>query len=331
MKLDHDECNYHPSNTRDVFGPDEDLDLPLCECTALPPTGWIRLLKFRVSRTGDGPSIRCTLSHRTFEEAEGLHYDALSYAWGDPYRTHHFVCDGGRVPITANLADWFQHREDGSYVFWIDAISINQVDKIERSYQVNQMRRVYRTANFVVAWLGGVAALNDISNPFPHHTTVASDDGNHELEALHAMSELQQELMTVWTDAWLVSNFDQAIKLGVFERLAVIWACLRFQVERFRGFKLMIHHSKSSPSNARFPEDRNWSSWQWHYTARRHTRSAKQSPLITLFKRPYFSRRWISDLRSYLTSRRFLLLLYNFVSITAFQMTFRKQRTSTKP
>ena len=38
--------------------------------------------------------------------------------------------------------------------FWIDAISINQKNNLERSEQVNITRHVYQTADKVIIWLG---------------------------------------------------------------------------------------------------------------------------------------------------------------------------------
>ncbi len=75
------------------------------------------------------------LKCHSFDEATTIGYTALSYAWGDPFRTHHILCfDAGwgtvsfaKIAITANLADWFRHCEVEHYVLWIDAISSRQV------------------------------------------------------------------------------------------------------------------------------------------------------------------------------------------------------------
>jgi hypothetical protein len=84
-------------------------------------------------------------------------YYALSYAWGDPTRTHNILIDGKRLPITSNLYDALRamQKDAASDIqVWADAICINQDDLVERSAQIFLMREIYHTAMEVRIYLG---------------------------------------------------------------------------------------------------------------------------------------------------------------------------------
>lgn len=64
--------------------------------------------------------------------------------------------DGHRVVTTNNLYSALKAvlAPRRGVKFWVDAISINQSDLIERNHQVSQMREVYEHADGVALWLG---------------------------------------------------------------------------------------------------------------------------------------------------------------------------------
>ncbi|KAL2073871.1 hypothetical protein VTL71DRAFT_11197 [Oculimacula yallundae] len=84
-------------------------------------------------------------------------YKALSYTWGGPNDSQYSIkIDGKSFSVRENL--WLallqlRSRSDPTIV-WIDAICINQSDKMERNGQVGKMRNIYENAEEVVAWLG---------------------------------------------------------------------------------------------------------------------------------------------------------------------------------
>lgn len=88
------------------------------------------------------------------------HYNALSYAWGDPFPTADIVLNGSRMTVTANLESALRHLRDlpmpeaQGLPVWVDAICINQDDLKERNEQVQIMRDVYRKAHRVISYLG---------------------------------------------------------------------------------------------------------------------------------------------------------------------------------
>jgi hypothetical protein len=96
-------------------------------------------------------------------------FTALSYTWGpssnkeeengmcsDP--THQILCNGYPMWVTANLHN-FLTRVARSHLLcpqdiWIDAISVNQNDSLERTKQVSLMASIYQSATNVTVWIG---------------------------------------------------------------------------------------------------------------------------------------------------------------------------------
>lgn len=96
-------------------------------------------------------------------------YQALSYTWGAPTqdaskkgvtqeRSCSIICNDAEIHITKNLFQFLrfatQRLEEYSDYFWIDAICINQDDKIEKSFEVGKMSQIFGAAASVLVWLG---------------------------------------------------------------------------------------------------------------------------------------------------------------------------------
>jgi hypothetical protein len=99
--------------------------------------------------------ICCSLAVATLDD--DLHYEALSYTWGDStikreININHNHC----LQVTANLETALQYLRypDNDRVLWIDAICINQDDNVEKSKQVPLMGEIYGRAFNVLVWLG---------------------------------------------------------------------------------------------------------------------------------------------------------------------------------
>jgi hypothetical protein len=93
-------------------------------------------------------------------------YEALSYTWST-YSDHNkpIYCDGKILRVTPNLeAALRQLRlQDENYLFWIDAICIDQTCTEERNQQVRIMGSIYRAAKCVIIWLGESTTESDIA------------------------------------------------------------------------------------------------------------------------------------------------------------------------
>jgi len=79
---------------------------------------------------------------------ENLHYEAVSYVWGDATKWKIIVCDGLNVSITQNLFEALQRfrTPDTMRTLWADAVCINQGDTSKRTSQVRVMGVIYRRA-----------------------------------------------------------------------------------------------------------------------------------------------------------------------------------------
>jgi hypothetical protein len=98
-----------------------------------------------------------------------IHYRALSYTWGHAHSIddiREIRVDGQEFFVRCNLFDFLNTASaKGEHgLFFVDAICINQLDRRERQSQVQQMARVFRNANEVIAWLGlpGPAQLDNV-------------------------------------------------------------------------------------------------------------------------------------------------------------------------
>lgn len=116
---------------------------------------------------GDDDSlIRCTMRQASLLDPP--QYCCLSYVWGeqneqDPKVNRTIQVNDFDVVITKNLeAALRKLREfvnDGRKLeFWVDALSINQKDLDEKSYQIPLMKKIFSTAEHVFGWLGDEAS-----------------------------------------------------------------------------------------------------------------------------------------------------------------------------
>lgn len=86
-------------------------------------------------------------------------YATLSYVWGHPGDASTIILNGQEVQVQRNLEVALRSLSSraefaGKYRLWVDAISINQQDYIERSRQITKMKDIYGDALEVLAWIG---------------------------------------------------------------------------------------------------------------------------------------------------------------------------------
>jgi hypothetical protein len=136
-----------------------------CKYSPLPQ-GSIRLLRLLPNRDDEDP-IRCRVfDFGLAKSKKGTHlYDALSYVWGQSEKPYLIHIDEDTLAVTANLHTALLHLRDPEFerVLWIDAICINQDDKLERGYQVQFMARIYGRADKVIVWLGESTDDSDLA------------------------------------------------------------------------------------------------------------------------------------------------------------------------
>lgn len=84
-------------------------------------------------------------------------YTALSYVWGSvDSKIDTISCNDIAFPVTPNCysALWHLRKILGSFTIWIDAISLNQEDKVEKAHQIGLMGEIYSSATTTFIWLG---------------------------------------------------------------------------------------------------------------------------------------------------------------------------------
>ncbi|CAO2653350.1 Nn.00g027610.m01.CDS01 [Neocucurbitaria sp. VM-36] len=86
-------------------------------------------------------------------------FEALSYAWGERDTSHKVILNGVPKAVSATLDSGLRQMrrlpETGSGMrFWIDALCINQEDRVEKNHQVKRMSKIYSMARAVIVWLG---------------------------------------------------------------------------------------------------------------------------------------------------------------------------------
>lgn len=116
----------------------------------------IRLLKLDKRSLTDRRPLGYALTTVKLYEAPPFY--ALSYCWGSATRDKEIVCNGKLLNVTAHLKRGILELQAipmlaGCWI-WIDQISINQDDQVERSHQVSFMRDIYLRSIRTIVWLG---------------------------------------------------------------------------------------------------------------------------------------------------------------------------------
>ncbi|KAI0454371.1 heterokaryon incompatibility protein-domain-containing protein [Xylaria acuta] len=113
---------------------------------------------FRLVRLFKGAKheeIECELIHTTLDE-NVIPYEAVSYTWGTLVKRSSIKVQGRDFKVTSNLWNLLgdlRHAKTDRYL-WIDAISINQTNDLERGHQIRRMQGIYSGAESVLFYLG---------------------------------------------------------------------------------------------------------------------------------------------------------------------------------
>ena len=183
----------------------------------------IRLLEILPGLSTNTPTT-CRLSAFPIKNAPT--FDAVSYVWGASTDAHSVFVNGMEIPLRENLARILgnlRHRsetEDGH--LWVDAISVNQTDNLERNHQAAIMAKIFSSARRVLISLGaaddgdaeGVANVKTATKRFPHA------DAN-ELAALRTFVLDPENCITqlfqkpYWSRVWIIKEVVLAKDLTI--------------------------------------------------------------------------------------------------------------------
>lgn len=129
--------------------------------TPLESPRHIRVIDLRPSAIYAAP-LRFSFAHIELSQARGS-YEAISYVWGKPKRTHPvYLKDGAHLKdkshilVTSNFDEvlrWLRLRESPRRL-WADAICIDQSNEKEKQNQIPLMKDIFKDASSVMACLG---------------------------------------------------------------------------------------------------------------------------------------------------------------------------------
>lgn len=121
----------------------------------------IRLLVIEPG-SGNDP-VRCRMRHINLRTEPAPPYDTVSYVWGDP-RIRATILVGGEsvdVPVSSERVLRRFRQPHFQRTIWLDAVCINQEDRIERGDQVGVMHQIYGNARCNLIWLGDDDGLTE--------------------------------------------------------------------------------------------------------------------------------------------------------------------------
>jgi Heterokaryon incompatibility protein (HET) len=184
----------------------------------------VRIVTIHPGRFDD--PIECDLESVHLEEKFGTCsiQEALSYVWGDPKILLPITLGGQSVSITVNLKSALRHLRynDKPRKMWIDALSINQADNVEKGHQVALMRQIYRRTSEVIVWLGtsknGELAFEIfrelVADPNQHlDLALAPHLDERLMDRSHVEALLKIGDNELWRRMWIVQKCTMAQKL----------------------------------------------------------------------------------------------------------------------
>lgn len=141
-------------------------------------------------------------------------YVAISYCWGNPSRVSKVNCaGGGTLDITSSVEDVLHWLTDSHRVdyFWIDLLSINQDDLMEKTEQVSIMWEIYSRALRVDAWLGsevenGDEAIEFLSRLYHDIVDLIRDTGKLDDATLACTWEEKSHASHLWKLTHFLQN-----------------------------------------------------------------------------------------------------------------------------
>ena len=213
----------------------------------------IRLIQLQPSTSRES-IIRCKLIHtrlRTFRQDFFEHYTALSYVWGDAAERTQIIVGENTLEITKNLDSALKHLRDETRVLnvWADGVCINQNDYLEKGTQVQQMGKIYETADHTVIFLGECdikteQTLSCLANRDQDSSLLFDTKKNDENRRIIQELLRRPWFTRVWVYQELVMSRDPWIQYG---RVRCLWSLFcQFTSRCFGPAKKNVQRSEDS-------------------------------------------------------------------------------------
>jgi len=187
-------------------------------------TGAVRLIE--VYPLHDDGRVRCRIERHHISSAN---YVALSYVWGSGDAHITILMNGEDFKVRPNLYAFLRYvakiKHFSDTLFWIDAISIDQLNIGEKNSHVRHMGAIYSSANRVIAWLSHSLG-SQIAEIKPPNRWICCDqlDSDTETSTRHnydwkvpARMSWEVVMHPYWSRLWI------AQKLGLASRVDILW------------------------------------------------------------------------------------------------------------
>lgn len=191
---------------------------------------YFRLLKLDHRHDYGEHATPITMTMEVFDLQDPPAYTSLSYTWGTLTPTEAVLVNAASFQVRQNLYDFLNmfRREATARWLWVDQLSINQQDTVERNQQVEQMVNIYRNAEQVLTWLGpsadGSDELMDALNQCREELDAAEGSAYASLEEACSVRNLETHLDAVdalfsrdyWTRLWIIQEILLARNIIVY-------------------------------------------------------------------------------------------------------------------
>jgi hypothetical protein len=233
---------------------DSPLHIPLSQYNYRPLEGpdWIRIIQLHPSNSLTG-TLKCDIVHADrsllawSREKHLNYYHAVSYVWGSGRTfSQDLHCDGSwTIKITPTMDTMLRRfrKSERSVNLWIDAISLNQLDKTEVSQQVQRMGEIYSQSRKVLVWMGNEE--QDVAGVFPFFRSLGlaifpPSSGRYGPSAMllkifseYSMEPIQQFLHRPWFQRrWVLQELALSREARIYcgnEQISWKWLAMGFQ------------------------------------------------------------------------------------------------------
>lgn len=221
---------------------------------------FIRLVKVEPELHGSG-LVQVQMKHsNVFAD-----YSAVSYMWGEQAERHRILINNRLATVGNNL---YEHLcslrtfEEGQW-YWVDALSIDQQNPIERSQQVKLMAEIFEGARDVLAFVPpdtehGIPlsppfqTLAERSVTYEHSKKISelktvspsgeSEVQSSEKEPVPAFEELRVAVEAIcrskyWHRTWIIQEIALARRLYLTDgQIKIAWDSLFESIDMLRNF-----------------------------------------------------------------------------------------------
>lgn len=141
-------------------------------------------------------TIECQLFNYTLGEGTHL-YEALSYVWGNQDEKVPILIGEHYFEVTRNLHTALLRLRNHFFerIVWVDAVCIDQGNRLEKGRQIQHMTEIYHQASRVIVWLG--EGTDKSNQAIEDKRNAAENEGTNPLERSNQQEILERRRIWV--------------------------------------------------------------------------------------------------------------------------------------